>query len=448
MIDRGDRICVAISGGPDSVALLQFLSLLAGDYELRLVAAHVNHGLRGKESDRDELFVKELGASMAIPVKCTYVSIKEIKKKEGGSIENICRRERFKFLKELSRKEGLNKIALGHNLNDQAETIIMRFLRGSGVEGLKGMLPLRDERYIRPFLEVTRDEILAFLKNEGMQYVTDSSNMERVYVRNRIRRDLIPELRDSYNDRLVENLGQMADILREEDDYFESIVERTLKNWEIHLHGDAVRITISQFKSLHIAMQRRVIKYLLERLSSKTMGIGYVHVMAVVNLINGNRSNGSLDLPFCMKIEREYDTLILSKAKDESALRAASFTYDVKIPGIIDIREADMRIKIDLVDGEDNDFTDDRAIYMDYNAIALPLEIRNVKEGERMQPLGMEGTKKIKEIFIDEKIPKKRRSRIPLLVDRKSVLWIMGVKMSDRVRLTNTTEKVVKAEII
>ncbi len=448
MLDRGDRICVAVSGGPDSVALLRLLSLLASDYNLYLVVAHLNHGLRGNESNRDEAFVQELGRLMEVPVKSKYVPVNSIKREKGGSLEDICRKARFKFLKEVLKEEGLNKIALGHNLNDQAETIMMRFLRGSGMTGIKGMLPVRDNMYIRPLLEVTRKEILAFLKSECTGYVTDSSNSENMCLRNRIRNDLIPELQDHYNARLVENLGRMADVLRGEDDFIEGAVDGILTDWKIPVDGDTVKIKISEFKGLHCALQRRVIKLLLERISLKRKGIGYLHIAAVMDLINGERPNGFLDLPFQIRIEREYDNVFISKEKNHTTVGATPFCYPVEIPGVINIREAGIKIKFDIADTDDCDLNADKAVFMDYDAIKCPLEIRNMRPGDRIHPIGMDGTKKIKEYFIDKKISKKRRGRIPLLVDRESVLWIMGMRLSNRVRLTDMTEKVVKAEII
>lgn len=448
MLDRGDRICVAVSGGPDSVALLRLLSLLASDYSLYLVVAHLNHGLRGSESNRDEAFVQELGRSMGVPVKSKYVPVNSIKRKKGGSLEDICRKERFKFLKEVLKENGLNKIALGHNLDDQAETIVMRFLRGSGMTGMKGMLPVRDDMYIRPLLEVTRKEILEFLKSECTGYVTDSSNLENMYLRNRIRNDLIPELQDHYNARLVENLGRMADVMRVDDDFVEGAADGILTDWKIPIDGDTVKIKISKFKGLHSALQRRVIKLLLERISLKRKGIGYLHIAAILDLINGERPNGFLNLPFQIRIEREYDNIFILKEKNHAIVDATPFCYPVEIPGIIDIREAGIKIKFDIVDTDDCDLKSDEAVFMDYDAIKYPLEIRNMRPGDRIQPIGMDGTKKIKEYFIDEKIPEKRRSRVPLLVDRKSVIWIMGMRLSNRVRLTDMTEKVVKAEFI
>jgi len=448
MLRPGDRVCVALSGGPDSVALLRVLTLLQDDYGLHLVAAHVNHGLRGKESDRDEAFVRDLGASMGVPVEHTAIPVQEIRRHEGGSIEEVCRRERYRFLDEVCQRECLQRVALGHTLNDQAETVVMRFLRGSGTEGLKGMLPVRDGRYIRPFLEVQRDEVLTFLDREGMTYVTDSSNFDRIYLRNSIRGELIPALRDRYNDRLMENMGRMSDILREEDDYLERSVLTILSQWQISPDATVFSVPVIPFNGLHCAMQRRVIKFILDRMSSQEGGMGYAHIEAVRHLMAGDRPQAVLDLPFCVRVEREYDTLVISKGEGRVTRDAGPFTYAVPLPGTIDVVEAGMRVRCEILPAGEIDVRDDRAIYMDYESIRFPLEIRETRRGDRIRPLGMRGTKKVQKIFIDEKVPKKRRGTTPLLVDRRSVLWIMGMRMSDTVKVTDMTEKVVKAEII
>jgi len=448
MLRHGDRVCVALSGGPDSVALLRILTLLQDIYGLYLVAAHVNHGLRGKESDRDEAFVKDLGAAMDVPVERISVPVQEIRRHEGGSIEEVCRRERYRFLDEVSRREGLHRIALGHTLNDQAETVVMRFLRGSGTEGLKGMRPVRDGRYIRPFLEVQREEVLTFLDREGMTYVTDSSNLDSTYLRNSIRGELIPVLRDRYNDRLMENMGRMSDILREEDDYLEGSVLSILSQWHISPDATVFALPVMPFNTLHCAMQRRVVKFILNRVSFQEGGIGYAHIEAVRCLMAGNRPQGVLDLPFCVRAEREYDTLVISRIEEPVTRCAEPFTYAVSVPGTTDVVEAGMRVRCEILPAGEIDMGNDRAIYMDYESITFPLEIRSARRGDRIRPLGMRGTKKIQKIFIDEKVPKKRRGTTPLLVDRRSVLWIMGIRMSDTVKLTDMTEKVVKAEII
>ncbi|MEA3487134.1 MAG: tRNA lysidine(34) synthetase TilS, partial [Thermodesulfobacteriota bacterium] len=343
MFNSGDRVGVAVSGGADSVALLHVLSMLASEYDLALFILHLNHGIRGGESDGDELFVKELGESMGIPADSEKVSIPALIEKRGGSLEDACRKERYSFFERMSQKHKLNKIALGHNLNDQTETVIMRFLRGSGLEGLKGFLPVRDGIYIRPFIDVTREEIISFLRERDISFVTDSSNKDNIYLRNRIRNILVPELKASYNVKLEENIGRTADILRLEDDFIRKSVEAIISDWEIDRNN--ARINIGKMEKLHPALQWRLIKTILEGYSPAGDGIGYLHVKSVVDLIEGSTPSASVDLPFNLRSRREYDELIISqKEGEESHLsknhlpgegKEGDFSYTVKIPGSV-----------------------------------------------------------------------------------------------------------------
>ncbi len=456
MLNPGDRVGVAVSGGADSIALLHMLSMLASEYDLALFILHLNHGIRGGESDGDELFVMELGKSMGIPADSEKVSIPALKKKKGGSLEDICRKERYSFFERMSQKHRLNKIALGHNLKDQTETVIMRFLRGSGLEGLKGFLPVRDGIYIRPFIDVTREEIISFLRERNISFVTDSSNKDNKYLRNRIRNILVPELKASYNMKLEENIGRTADILRIEDDFIRESIEGIISDWEID--RDNAGINIRKLKKLHPALQWRLIKTILEGYSTARNGIGYLHVKSVVDLIEGSSPNASVDLPLNLMARREYNELIISQGEGEvshtsknhfpDGRKKGDFSYTVKVPGSVDIIETGVRMNFDVVDVREADAYSDNPVFMDYNSISFPLVVRNIRSGDRIQPLGMKGTKKIKALFIDGKVPKSGRKSISLLVDQKSVLWVPGMRLSDRVKITNATEKVVKAENI
>lgn len=468
-----DRIVVAVSGGPDSVALLKMLTVISKEYRLSLIAAHLNHGLRGKESDGEEAFVRRLSKSMGIACETEYIDISALIKRKSGSVEDICRNERYEFLEKARKKYKANKIALGHTLNDQAETVVMKFLRGSGMRGLRGILPVRDEIYIRPLIAVSRDEILTFLRKEGLKYVVDSSNIEDFYLRNRIRNRLIPILKENYNPRLEENLGHMADIIRSEDDYIGSTVENVLTTWGINSNKDNISIKISELVKLHEALQRRVIKRLLEDCSRADkpqnpplppfskggMGgflsnpIGYLHVKPVMDLIAGGRPNAALNLPSGLEVRREYDQLQISKKQKSGQASApvgenGEFCYAVEIPGRVEIKELGIKADFDLVDKTTAlNFDAAHSAFMDYEKISFPLAIRNIKPGDRIQPFGMKGTKKIMSFFIDQKIPENRRKKIPLLVDRKSVLWIMGIRLCERVRITDKTRKTLRVEI-
>jgi tRNA(Ile)-lysidine synthase len=444
MLAPGDRVGIAVSGGADSVALLHLLAGDAEEYALTLFVLHLNHGIRGEETDRDEAFVEEMARSMGIPFDSEKISIPEIRRERGGSLEDLCREERYAFFDRMARRHRLDRIALGHTLSDQAETVIMRLLRGSGLEGLKGFLPVRDGIYIRPLMEVTRDEAISFLRDRNIPFVTDSSNEDTAYLRNRVRSELLPELKTTYNLRLEETIGRTAEILRMEDDFIRESVANMIGEWKIGLQE--TRLQVPRLKGLHPALLWRLIKTLLEGYSSGKNGIGYLHVKAVVDLVESPGPSASADLPFNLTVRREYDDLVITMRGEMSKTR--DFSYEAGLPGVVDITETGQRMTFVLVDAKEADHHSENPVFMDYRAISPPLVVRNVRPGDRIQPLGMEGTKKVAALLMDEKIPKGKRRSIPLLVDRTSVLWVPGVRLSDRVKMTDMTEKVVKAEII
>ena len=468
LLERGDMVIVAVSGGPDSVALLKVLDIFSDEYRLTLITAHLNHGLRGEESDNDEKFVRKLSESMGIEFECKYVDIPSLRQGRRGSIEEIARKERYQFLAEMARKHQAHKIALGHHLHDQAETVLMNFIRGSGMEGLKGILPMREGMYIRPLIALTRGEIVNFLAREGIRFMADSSNAHDSYLRNRIRHRLIPELKEHYNPRIEESLAQMAEVIRLEDEYMKTVLKEVLlEGWDDGGKG-GVTINIPKFLVLHEAIQNRAIKTLLQRFSPSGGGIGYVHVKAVMDLLRSCRHHGCLHLPFNIRIRRDHDLLVISRQKGPGGklmqelsggydpcfsptdADIGQFSYDVAIPGRIEIPEVDMTIVFNILDKptEGIHFNQEKMAYMDIEAMRFPLTIRNLRPGDRIQPLGMGGTKKLKCYFIDKKISQAERRRIPLLVDDRSVLWIVGMRLSERVKITDKTKRLLKAEIV
>lgn len=464
MLNPGERIGIAVSGGPDSIALLHCMAALSLDYDLTLQVLHLNHGIRDREADGEEEFVRNLCHSMKIPFDSRKISIPALRSGGRGSLEDIGRRERYRYFEAAANTYELNKVALGHNLNDQAETIIMKLLRGSGLEGLKGMLPVRSGRYIRPLIEITRTEILQFLEREDKAYVIDSSNKEDIYLRNKVRNRLIPRLQE-YNPKLIENIDTLSRILRVENEFIERSVWDLLSKWNVNPADEEITVHIPAFNSIHSALQFRLMKMLLKDGLWPKKEITYVHVKSVIDLMGGDNPNGVLHLPAGVTVAREYENLTVMKGRHTPAgiVDSAShknkkhikddkwnvndYYYNVNIPGCVKIREAGLSISFDLVDVSGIAFTADRTSFIDFDAVEFPLVVRNMKPGDRIQPLGLKGTKKVKSVFIDMKVPRDRRRKIPLLVDQRSVLWIPGITLNDRVKITNNTEKVIKAEI-
>ncbi len=463
MLQGGEHVVVAVSGGPDSVSLLQVLALLAPEYGLTLTAAHLNHGLRGAESDAEERLVCRLCEERGIPCAVKRVNLTELRQtgRRRHSLEDLGREERYSFFSAVGKRVGAARIALGHHREDQAETVLMNLIRGSGLEGLKGILPVRDGIFIRPLIEVSRAEILTFLLTQGLPFSEDSSNTQEVFLRNRIRHQLIPLLQAQYNPRIVDALNRMASIVRRENDCLETTARRILDTWKIpdSLAGKGTALDISRLTGIPEALQYRVVKGLLEHLLSGSFRITSRHIRAVLDLCKGGKPAGAVHLPGRAVVRREYGLLILSRgsgdptpAETSSTGRRISgqFFYPIEFPGCVEIKELGRIVRTTFVEKARPEASREGslAVCLDFDRVQIPLAIRNRREGDRFQPSGMMGTKKLKDYFIDEKIPHRQRDSIPLLVDCRSVVWIAGYRLSERVSVNKNTKHIAKIEII
>lgn len=469
MLDGGQLVVVAVSGGPDSIALLRIMETLSESYGLSLIMAHLNHCMRGEESDRDEDFVRKVAETRGINLVCGTVDIPALRSSKGGCMEEIARQERYRFLREVLDRKGADRVALGHHRDDQVETLIMNLLRGSGLLGLKGMSPVREGIFIRPLLTCSKGEILAYLSSEKMEYRLDSTNSQQDVQRNKIRNQLIPHLKTSYNPSLDECISRTADVLRLDEDYLEGHVRTILSQWRIKEIEGEIRINLKDLLTLHEAVQNRILREMTRQLSPEGMGASYKHISSIKNSLFLRRSAGPLYLPYGVKVRREYDTIVLSRALNDKAVVDSDsdieelrrdrireneepyFLYPVEIPGSTHVDEAGMTVSFKIVDSVYGDLPlkqNGPVVYMDFDAIAPPVVLRSRLPGDRISSLGLGGTKKIKSLLIDEKVPRNRRWRIPLLVDADSVLWIPEMSLSEKVKITKGTRNYLKVEIV
>jgi tRNA(Ile)-lysidine synthase len=363
---------------------------------------------------------------------------------KGISPEDFYRRKRYDFLDRVARRHAAQKIALGHTLNDQAETVLIHLLRGAGREGLRGILPVREGKYIRPLLEVSRREVEVFLKKNDLKFRRDSSNKNRRYLRNRIRLELIPYLK-KYNPSIEKNLAQMAEILQKEDDFMQGHVRRGLQSEYIRKGKTKVIMGVDYLNSLPEAIRLRLLKKILEELSGGGRGISFSHVTSLEDLVRKNESGRRAALPFGMEAERRYDDLIVKRGKSADALKP--FAYELKIPGSIFVPERNLSVRLKKVAKAQTDWSSGQRAYLDGDRIQGRLVIRNRREGDWIEPLGMTGRKKIKKLLIDQKIPREKRDKILLLADDVSVIWIENLHLSERVKITPKTGKVLELEI-
>jgi tRNA(Ile)-lysidine synthase len=443
MIRQGQAVVVAVSGGPDSVCLLDILHELSDELKISLIVSHYDHGLRPAEDESETVFVRELARDLHLPFM-TGKAPPSLRGK-SASIEERARNARYRFLEKVRVKHGAQRIALGHNLNDQAETVIMRLLRGSGPSGLTGIPPRRDSTIIRPLIEVERLEIETYLKARRLNYVTDSSNLKTDYLRNKIRLELMPLL-EQHQPRFVHLLGQTADILREEDAYLERIGEAWLSR-EAELEPDnAFQIPISSFLKLPAALRRRVVRQIIGKVKRDLRRITWDHVESILRLAHSEKPQASIHLPGKLNVKRSYDHLIVSAGQGR---KSRPFSHTIHAPGVYRIKEIGRTISVgELKNRKDMDFRVSPYIaFLDADKVQYPLKVRSFKPGDRFVPFGMTGHKKLKDFFVDLKVPMEQRRSTPVLCCGDTIVWVCGLRIDDRFKVTANTKRVMKVVV-
>ncbi len=428
LLEKGDRVIVGVSGGPDSVALLHMLHQLRKPLQLTLVAAHVNHRIRGENADEDERFVAHLARQWDIEYRVRSMDVPALARKEGLSCEDAGRQVRYGFFSHLADEQSGSKIAVAHHRDDQAETVLMNLIRGSGTEGLSGMKPIRDGRIIRPLLYVSREEIETYCREHHLESRLDESNLETEYLRNKIRLLLIPYIETHFNPQFRQALSRTAEILRDENHLVQMLADKQLT-----LHLKAVdggfRFPIHVLQSEPVAMRRRLIRGIIARLSGSVRQIALTHIDSVVSIIDKGTTGKQIQLPGKINASIEYETLIIQKSSDDRPPKLGR--TEIQVPGTTVIPELDCVFtaicntdpKFSLAAGKYH-------IAVEKSKISLPLYVRTRIPGDTISLPGG-GTSKIKNILIDQKISRRQRDRIPIVVDAKGqVIWIVGVKTS------------------
>lgn len=437
----GDAVVVALSGGADSTALLDLLSRLPG-YNLTLVAVHLNHGLRGAESDADQEFCRALATGYAIPFETRFVDIKEIATVRRQNLEDTGRQARIAFLDEVSSKYGAAAVALAHHADDQAETVLMRLLRGSGVTGLAGMAYRNARGYARPLLDVTRSEIERYLLERGLEWREDSSNSDTAYLRNRIRHELLPLL-EGYNPAIRSGLAATASLLSGDESFLIELTEQSFAS-TCRISGGKIHCSVVRLRSLHPALRRRVLRHAFCQSAGTLDGVSQRHVDALCDLIDSSRPNSRLAFPHGVTVSKEYD--ILTWAREDDTAYETGYELTIMEPGCYQLPGGGS-ITVEIV--KTAGFSKDSGtVYFDPAKTPFPWLVRNYRDGDRMKPFGMDGRKKLKDIFIDRKIPHSERRRIPVLCSGSDIVWIPGVCFSELSRLSGDVHVVVKATCI
>lgn len=449
LLQPGDGIVVGVSGGADSVCLLHVLHQLQEEWHLSLYPVHVNHMLRGEESMGDEAYVQQLCQDMHLLLQVFRIDIAAAAEQQGLSLEEAGRDARYAVFQSAAEKAGAQRIAVAHHRNDVAETVLMNLLRGSGLDGLKGMDWKRGS-IIRPLLETERSEIEAYCTFHQLQSRIDSSNKLSIYTRNKIRLDVIPFIDQTMGSHLVRSLSRMAGLVREDIEFLEAETQKAYQRCTRSQENAEVELKLDVLAALHRSLQRRVLRMAVEQVKGNLKGIESVHVEQVLMLGAIGRTGAELHLPGNVRVSKSYDTLKICLQYRQQL--AGEFGMIIAVPGKTYVEKKNAFIQAQFVEGLQNKLptVSQKSLvqFFDYDKLAMGISIRNRRQGDIFQPFGFAGTKKLKEFFIDEKIPREQRDHIPLLALDEEIVWVIGYRTGERFRVGAHTKKILRLEYI
>jgi len=428
MFEPGHHVGVAVSGGADSVCLLHVLLELASQWDLRLSVLHLNHGLRGDESRQDEQFVRELATRLGLPAKVRAVDVAA----SPDNLEQAARHARLAFFREQMTGGDVGRVATGHTRNDQAETVLFRFLRGSGGAGLAGIRPVTADGIVRPLLAAGRAEVEQYLRRRGIAWREDSSNASLEFARNRLRHQLIPQLAREWNPAIGETLERAADWALAEEEYWDAEIARVAAACFMERDG-AVVVRTDALRQLPLAVARRLVRRALERAKGDLRGVDFGHIAAILKLAFSTVGHGRVQAPG-VEVERSLDWLRF--ASPGAGRGSGGYRLAVRVPGLVRVPGTDLAISLELIEKSET-LEPLHSVYnsgngcLNWRILSGSLEIRNWRPGDRYQTHGSTGEEKIKTLFQKARIPRWERRHWPVLTDGSAIVWArqFGVAM-------------------
>jgi tRNA(Ile)-lysidine synthase len=443
LVKPGDLVLVGVSGGPDSVALLHILWKLKETLGISLHVAHLNHLLRGKEAEADARLVEQLAQNLALPFTIEQFNVASFRQKTGLSLQEAARIGRFNFFERLAKEIRANRIALGHQADDQAETILFNLLRGAGISGLKGMLPARGI-YIRPLLNVRRQEISSYCGQNLLPYRIDASNLKPVYTRNRIRLQLLPLLEQKYNPQIVPALIRLGQLSQEEDAYLEKQAQQVYKELLLETGKDSLKFTLDKWSSYPGPLLRRVLRQVWRRLAQIEKNLSYQHIDKLMELIENPHEGRILTLPLNIRAVKNGQVLTFWREEKGKPEGRIDYLYVLNVPGATLIPEINCFIQAEIkprpLIPDFKDLTIQEAVF-DFSRLNLPLFVRCRHKGDVFMPLGLKKTVKLKDFLIKQKIPREKRDKIPLVTNGEGIIWVGGVRPGELTKVTPRTDK-------
>ena len=443
MIQPKETVLIGVSGGVDSLALLYALHTLRHELDCQFHIAHLDHGFREDSAD-DAVYVAAQADRLDLPISRDRIDGPKLMLDQKLSAEVAARHARYQFYERVSERIGATKIALGHHRGDQAETVLMNLLRGAGALGLKGVLPVRDGKFIRPLLAVSRKEIEDFVAQLGLRPRRDPTNYQLDHLRNRVRLELIPILERAYNSNIQNTLNQTAELLQAESDYLETLTYDAFQACRIaSCSPDTVVLDRCLFREYHLALRRRILRLAVAEVFGAVRDLYFNHFESMLTLIEGEAPNSVLDLPNGGAFRRAYNRVLIQKSIDSHP----SFEYEVAVPGHTPLPVLDAEMIATVVEPSTNcvatgKFPDGKfqAVF-DFDRLQLPLKLRQRRDGDRFHPFGMQGRKKLKDLLIDAKIPRHERGRVPVLMSRDEIIWVVGYRTSEPFKVRAETKR-------
>jgi tRNA(Ile)-lysidine synthase len=483
LLEPGDRVVVGLSGGPDSLCLLHILRRLRETYDLRIQVAHLNHGTRGEASDADAAFVRTTAAAWDLPATVEKRDVPELADEHGLAFEEAARRVRYAFLAHVAKRIDAKKIAVGHNADDQAETVLMHVIRGSGLAGLRGMLPrtpIADYRLltplakqetedkgekpsvlhpacciIRPLLKVTRADICCYCSDHHLKPRFDRSNLDTTYFRNRLRHELLPEL-ETYNPNIRQRLCHMASVVAADYDVLVNVRQEAWDNVVREEREDAIVFGQAAWQALPVSLQRATLRQATFQLRRSLRDVTFVHVENAREVALEGETGKSSTLPMGLALTVGYETLTVGEPDEpgtppDEPLLWSDEALPVTVPGTTPLPESDWVLEAKVLERwAMAEITSPDHPWMGFfDARALtgsgPIVLRSRHKGDRFQPLGMEGhTVKVSELMINLKIPEPWRDHVPLLVAAGRILWVCGRRIAESAEVKPETQQVIR----
>ncbi|AWW26817.1 tRNA lysidine(34) synthetase TilS [Acetobacterium carbinolicum] len=449
ILEAGDHVLIGVSGGADSLALLYFLDKFANWFHIFIGVAHLHHGLRGPDADEDEAFVKKFCQDRKIPFFSRQRNIGVISQDEQISVEEAGRKERYAFFMAIAATHGYNRIAMGHHINDQAETMLMRLIRGTGVKGVSGIKASRDNLYIRPFLCLQKKEILNYCEINKLAFRTDATNLQRDYTRNKIRLDIMPMILE-INPRAEVHFNEFCKIANEYEAFFEKYVDQ-IEDHILTKKENQVLLNRERWLNEEPVVQKEILRRSIFKFKGSLKEIEYNHITAFYSLLKSDKTIWEIHFPHEIQIIRRYDrVLVTEKQKSEGFFispkriipnKTYLFSKEHLIVETKFVSQDEFRKKRCIFSKEIKNHSEK---YFDYDKIKDILVLRSRRSGDYFYPSGMTGKKTIKKYYIDKKIDRDRRNEIPLLVIDHEVVWILGHAINQRFLADDDTKNIIR----